>query len=220
MRLRLIGISTTAAVAALVIPTADLAAASSRPSAPVVGAAVLPAPLPPGVPAVPPSSGFGRRIVYDMGAMRVWLVESDGSVARSYRVSGHKSLRQPGTGEFWVYSRSRHTNHRENTALRWEFMVRFAIGTGEGLPIGFHSIPVEGGQPIMSEEQLGRPLSSGCVRQSRADAEALWNWSNIGTKVVVIDTVGKVPVAPAGAYPPGARPPEPIDPASRVAFGV
>jgi lipoprotein-anchoring transpeptidase ErfK/SrfK len=38
----------------------------------------------------------------------------------------------------------------------------------------------------VSEDQLGQPLSGGCVRQSVADAEFMWEWGQIGTQVNVI----------------------------------
>ncbi len=37
-----------------------------------------------------------------------------------------------------------------------------------------------------AKEQLGLPLSGGCVRQSTADAQWVWNWAYIGTVVVVL----------------------------------
>jgi hypothetical protein len=162
------------------------------------------------VPPVPASSGTGRRVVYDMGHMRVWLVNADGTVAHTHPVSGHKSRSQPGVGQFWVYSRSRTTAHRDNPNLRWEFMVRFAMGVNDGLAIGFHSIPVQGGRPIQGVDDLGRALSSGCVRQSRADAEVMWAFAQEGTKVVVVDSTGTVPLAPEGALPPERRAAPPV----------
>jgi L,D-transpeptidase catalytic domain len=194
-------------VVAAVVVTASL---SSAPAA----IAVAPGDGPPVVvprlaflvePPVPAFSGTGRRVVYDMGRMRVWLVEADGTVVQTHLVSGHASREQPGVGEFWVFSRSRTTAHRDNPNLRWEFMVRFAVGVNDGLAIGFHSIPMKGGRPIQGPEDLGQALSSGCVRQSREDAEVMWSFAAKGTKVVVVDSSGEVPAAPPGAYPPGPR---------------
>jgi hypothetical protein len=165
--------------------------------------AAQPPPAPAPVP-LPPFSGIGRRIVYDMGTMHVWLVENDGSVVRDYPVSGHKYRKLPGTGQFWVYSRSRYTGVR-SSPTRMEFMVRFAVGDS-GTGIGFHSIPTKHGKAIEREEQLGQPFSHGCVRQSYENAKFLFDWAPEGTKVEVIDTTGRMPVARPGRLPRGARP--------------
>ena len=168
-------------------------------------AAQTPAPPPPpAVTPLPADSGSGRRIVYDMGTMHVWLVEADGSVTRDYPVSGHKYRKLPGTGVFWVYSKSRYTGVA-NSPTRMEFMVRFAKGN-TGTAIGFHSIPTKHGRPIESVSRLGSPASHGCVRQSFDNAEFLFSWADEGTIVNVVDTTGRVPAARANAFPRGPRP--------------
>lgn len=130
---------------------------------------------------LPANSGAGRRIVYSVSQQRVWLVDDrpTGHVARSYAVSGRRNLPRPGT--YRVFSKSRHTT---SGAVRMEYMVRFAQGSR--LAIGFHSIPVNrSGKPIQTEAELGSFRSSGCVRQSLADAAALWDSAPVGTTVVV-----------------------------------
>jgi hypothetical protein len=167
-------------------------------------AQVAPATVP-----LPAESGTGRRVVYDMGTMHVWLVENDGSIVRDYPVSGHKYRKLPGVGQFWVYSRSRYTGVK-NSPTRMEYMVRFAVGES-GVGIGFHSIPTKHGRPIQVEGQLGTPFSHGCVRQSYDNAKFLFEWAPEGTKVVVIDTSGRVPVARPGVFPRGERPMTPLE---------
>src|SRR3954452_644524 len=58
----------------------------------------------PTAPAVPTSSGHGKRIVFDQSDQRVWLIGRKGALARTYLVSGsiHDNL-SPGT--YHVYSR-------------------------------------------------------------------------------------------------------------------
>jgi hypothetical protein len=158
---------------------------------------------------VPADSGVGRRVVYDMGSMHVWLVEADGSVVRDYPVSGHKYRKLPGTGAFWVYSKSRYTGVA-NSPTRMEFMVRFAVGN-TGAAIGFHSIPTKHGKPIEAVGQLGTPFSHGCVRQSYENAQFLFDWAPEGTAVNVIDSSGRVPVAKANNFPRGLRPMTPLE---------
>ncbi len=138
---------------------------------------------PPSPYAVPANSGDGRRVVYSKGRMRVWIVEANGTVVHTYRVSGR--LDQPRYGTYYVFSRSSYTCSikSSNTCMRW--MVRFTKGPS-GDNIGFHEIPRKNGVPLQSESQLGLPLSAGCVRQGTHDAWFMWNWAGIGTKVVVV----------------------------------
>ncbi|GAA1501676.1 L,D-transpeptidase [Nocardioides humi] len=131
---------------------------------------------------LPAASGAGRRIVFSEGRQRVWLVDADGSVARTYLVSGsvYDNL-EPGT--YSVYSRSRNAIGIDDSGTM-EYFVRFTRGT-QGAAIGFHTIPVDDGKPVQTLDQLGTPLSHGCIRQARPNAIALWDFAPVGTKVVV-----------------------------------
>ena len=111
----------------------------------------------------------GRRIVYDMGEMRVWLVEADETVTRTYRVSGHEQRVLPGTGTFWIYSTVRYNSVKDNPGVKLDFMMRFAVGD-EGLSIGFHAIPRKGNSYIQSTDTLGRPASPDEIRRSAETA--------------------------------------------------
>jgi lipoprotein-anchoring transpeptidase ErfK/SrfK len=133
-------------------------------------------------PALPAGSGTGRRIVYANRAQRVWLVEANGQVVKSHRVSGRIGSPPPGT--YAVYSKSRYTYSSLNPSIRWGYMVRF-YRTPRGNNIGFHEIPRGPGGRLQTDAQLGQALSSGCVRQSTPDAIYLWNWAPVGTRVVV-----------------------------------
>jgi hypothetical protein len=39
---------------------------------------------------LPDDSGAGKRVVFDISAQQVWLVEADDSVVRTYPVSGSR----------------------------------------------------------------------------------------------------------------------------------
>lgn len=134
---------------------------------------------------LPDNSGDGRRIVYSKSKQRVWLVEADGSVVKTHRVSGRLTWNQPTPGTYSVFSRSSFTCNIKNPAICWRYMVRFTKGP-EGDNIGFHEIPKRDGVPVQSESQLGTALSGGCVRQATPDALYVWNWAPVGTKVVVL----------------------------------
>jgi len=135
-------------------------------------------------PPLPPNSGSGRRLVYDRSGQRLWAVGNDGRIVRSWLVSGSKYDNEtPGTHE--VYSRSEVSTAWNGKAylpkmVRW---LKTDIGA-----IGMHSIPLhrEDRSPYQTEAELGQRLSGGCQRQAPADADFVWEWAQIGTKVVVI----------------------------------
>src|SRR5262245_23231697 len=102
--MRAIPAMTAAVVGALAVTVPAVASAEEVPAAPAVAVddpqvpPVAPAPsasplastAPEVPPPVPADSGTGRRVVYDMGQMRVWLIEANGTVFNSHLVSGHK----------------------------------------------------------------------------------------------------------------------------------
>ncbi|MGH3322625.1 MAG: L,D-transpeptidase, partial [Streptosporangiaceae bacterium] len=98
-------------------------------------------------------------------------------------VSGSKhDILDPGRYE--VFSRSRHATAYDLKSTMGYF-VRFTHG--ENAAIGFHDIPVDkSGEHLQSRAELGQPTSSGCIRQARQDAVALWRFAPVGTRVVVL----------------------------------
>jgi lipoprotein-anchoring transpeptidase ErfK/SrfK len=133
--------------------------------------------------ALPSRSGSGRRVVFDLSAQRVWLVGRADRVQRTYLVSGSTGDNLQ-AGRYEVYSRSRHAVSY-NYESTMQYMVRFAYG--EQAAIGFHDIPRDNqGDPVQTRAQLGQRLSSGCIRQARPDARALWRFADVGTEVVVV----------------------------------
>jgi lipoprotein-anchoring transpeptidase ErfK/SrfK len=131
---------------------------------------------------VPAASGEGRRIVFSQSEQRVWLVGDDGSVDRTYLVSGSR-FDNLDPGSYRVQSKTRDATAFDASGTM-EYFVRFATGYSE--PIGFHSVPRDNrGKLEQTKGQLGTPLSAGCVRQWKDDAIALWEFAPIGTSVVV-----------------------------------
>ena len=135
-------------------------------------------------PPVPPDSGSGRRVVYERRGQRAWAIDDDGTVIRSWLVSGSKyGNEQPGFHK--VYSRSERSTAWNGQA--WlPLMIRYQethIGH-----IGFHAIPlhVSDGSAYMTEAELGTRLSGGCQRQANADAAFMWDFAQVGTTVVVL----------------------------------
>ena len=136
----------------------------------------------PAGPPAPAGTGSGRRIVYSNPLQRVWLVGANDRVERTYLVSGKRNV--PAAGTYRVYSRSAVTSAGHD-GITMRKMVRFAYGTKYA--IGFHDVPRDAnGRPLQRDDDLGGYRSAGCVRQSTADAAALWDFGQIGTTVIVV----------------------------------
>jgi lipoprotein-anchoring transpeptidase ErfK/SrfK len=132
---------------------------------------------------VPKQSGVGRRVVYANQAQRVWVINDDNEVIRTFLVSGMKG--QPKRGSYTVFSQSTSSFSPELAGVTFRFMTRFALGRNGG-NIGFHEIPLRNGKPMQTVEQLGTFLGSGCLRSSTEDALFIYRWAKPGTRVVVV----------------------------------
>jgi len=128
--------------------------------------------------------GTGKRVVYQRSSQRVWAINDDEQIVRSYLVSGSR-YRNEVPGWHTVYSRS-------ESALGWDlqadlpFMIRYTQ-TDRG-HIGFHAIPSwrDSGEMLQTTDELGQRLSGGCTRQALQDAEFLWTFADVGTRVLVL----------------------------------
>jgi len=132
---------------------------------------------------VPTKSGTGRRIVYANRQQRVWVINANNEVIRTFPVSG--MLGQPGNGTFSVFSKSPTSYSPEFAGVTFRFMTRFAIGRNGG-NIGFHEIPIRNSKPMQTVDELGAFKGSGCLRSSTKDALFIYQWATLGTKVVVV----------------------------------
>ncbi|GHH89825.1 hypothetical protein [Streptomyces capillispiralis] len=124
--------------------------------------------------ALPARSGRGTRVVYSLDDDRVWLVEADGTVRRTFGVS--PSTVDPAPGTYRVTSRSGSVTGSDGVPV--EHVVRFA--SVDGTVIGF-SAAVDGSAP-----ELDPGERTGGIRETRADGAAMWRFATIGRKVVVI----------------------------------
>ncbi len=136
-------------------------------------------------PPMPANSGqgTGKRVVYDRAGQRVWAVDDQERVVRSYLVTGSQYHNEiPGRHE--VYSRSEVSTAWNGQAYLPK-MIRW-LDTERGA-IGFHGIPthISDGTAYQTDAELGQKLSGGCQRQSNLDAAFLWEFAQIGTPVYV-----------------------------------
>ena len=127
--------------------------------------------------------GTGKRVVYDRAGQRIWAVDDEERVVRSYLVTGSQYNNElPGLHE--VYSHSEVTT-AWNGEAHLPLMIRW-LDTERGA-IGFHGIPthISDGSAYQTDAELGQKLSGGCQRQSNLDAAFLWAFAEIGTPVYV-----------------------------------
>lgn len=124
--------------------------------------------------ALPGGSGTGKRVVYSLGADRVWLVDANNKVQRTFAVI--PGTVDPSPGTYTVTSRTAAGTGSDGTAV--EHIVRFALS--DGVVIGF-SGAVNGSTPAPNTSK-----KLGGVRETRADSTAMWEFATIGRKVVVV----------------------------------
>ncbi len=137
-------------------------------------------------PPLPDEAGTvsGKRVVYERASQRVWAIDDQERIIRSYLVSGSQ-FRNEVPGVHTVYSKS-------ESALGWDlsadlpYMIRYTK-TERG-HIGFHAIPSwrDTGDLLQTDDELGQKLSGGCTRQALLDAQFLWEFAGEGTTVIVI----------------------------------
>jgi peptidoglycan hydrolase-like protein with peptidoglycan-binding domain len=135
-------------------------------------------------PPLPANSGSGKRVVYERRGQRVWAVDKNNKVVRSWLVTGSQ-YNNEAPGVHKVYSRSE-VSTAWNGKARLPMMIRYyrtKIGA-----IGFHGIPtrIADGSAYQTEAELGTRLSGGCQRQANRDAAFLWAFAPVGTTVVVL----------------------------------
>jgi len=130
-----------------------------------------------------PDVGHGKRIIYANEEQRVWMVDENNELVDTYLVSGREDVPNPGTYSVFSKSVNAWATH-DGITMRW--MVRFTHASS-GVAIGFHSIPLySNGEPMQTEDELGYYRSGGCVRQADDKAQALYEWTPIGTIIIVL----------------------------------
>jgi hypothetical protein len=131
----------------------------------------------------PPNSGAGRRLVYCNSCQTAWIIDETGYVIWKFPVSGRRGI--PRAGTYHVFRKLEMGRSLHHPDLRLPYFVGFAWGTTTD--IGFHGIPLRpDNSQIEADSQLGQPLSSGCVRVSQVMAEAIYDFAEVGTTVVVL----------------------------------
>ncbi|MFC9065856.1 L,D-transpeptidase [Streptomyces harbinensis] len=131
-------------------------------------------------PALPADSGEGVRVVYSLGEQRLWLVTEalDGlgeEVLHTY--PAHRSTVDPQPGTYEVTRRDEAIPGSDGVPI--QHVVVFHTDP-EGIVFGF-SAAVDGSLPDPSAQ-----ARTGGIRQSPEDSPQLWDFAEVGTKVVVV----------------------------------
>ena len=128
--------------------------------------------------ALPANSGSGLRIVYGEAAKRVWLVSGGSAVARTFQIVPG-NVAAP-TGTFQVTNRLSTSAGTDGTPIQYVVLFNSAKVDHISTAFGFDAVANVTGLP---PAPTGR---TGGIRMAQADAQALWNFSNFGTAVVVV----------------------------------
>jgi hypothetical protein len=126
--------------------------------------------------ALPPGSGAGERVVYSLDDNRVWLVNADNTVIRTFEVI--PGTIDPAPGVYVVTSRSNSVTGTDGIPI--EHVVRFT--SIDDVAIGFSAAVTEAGRPAPA----ATTVPTGGIRESRQDGDAMWDFATIGAKVAVI----------------------------------
>ena len=141
---------------------------------------------------LPEKSGKGKRIVYANLDNWVWIIDENEQIVLSVPVSGRKFVPKP--RHYRVFGKGKFSQSIFFPEIKMKWSTRFAISPNGKNTIAFHEIPTcawTGGHCnkkglMQTEEQLGTFQSGGCIRMASRDAEFLFHFADIGTKVVVL----------------------------------
>ncbi|MCS0600328.1 hypothetical protein NX794_03650 [Streptomyces sp. LP11] len=152
------------------------AAAAGKPSASAsAGAHASAKPeTPAGPPELPGDSGDGRRIVYSLGAKRLWLVDATGKAVRTFTV--WPGTVDPGPGRYSITVRTQSLQGSDGVEI--EHVMYFTKASGVNIAF---SNALDGASPPPAD---GKKL--GGIRLRKEDGAALWSFGDQGTKVAVV----------------------------------
>ncbi|MDT8307858.1 MAG: LysM peptidoglycan-binding domain-containing protein [Anaerolineae bacterium] len=162
-----------------VLPNSNLIFPGQRLLIPANGAAI--AGSTPATEPVPAPPVAAKRIVVHKSEQRAYVYQN-GELLWTFVVSTGMPGSETWSGTFAVRSKIPEA-YAYNWALRMPYWLGF-YHTGY-LENGFHALPILSSGAILWDGYLGTPVSYGCVILSYPDAEALYNWADIGTEVVV-----------------------------------
>lgn len=146
--------------------------ASTTASPPAGGAAANPN-------ALPANSGSGSRIVYSVGSQRIWLVGTDGAtVERTFQVV--PGTVAPPADSYSVTTKEPGATGSDNLPIQYVVLFGQRTVGGVATTFGFDAVANQTGLPAKPTARTGG------VRMAQLDAQALFGFASVGTKVIVV----------------------------------
>jgi LysM repeat protein len=124
----------------------------------------------------------GKRIEVDLPTQTLVAYEEDDLIFE-FRISSGISKTPTLAGQFQILFKE-----KAAFARRWRLDMPYFMGfyeEGEDFYNGFHELPITAYGTRLSAGVLGYPASFGCIILDIGEAEALYNWAEVGTLVRV-----------------------------------
>ena len=125
-----------------------------------------------------------KRIVVSLSEQKMWTYEN-GAVKWEWPVSTGIPSSPTAPGVFQVQT------HEPNAyASQWNLWMPYFMGIYRPVPAsdfmnGFHGFPTRGGSRLLWTDDLGHPVTYGCILISTENANALYEWAEEGVVVEV-----------------------------------
>ncbi len=120
-----------------------------------------------------------QGIEVELTEQKLRLCENGKAREEFYVSTGKRETPTP-TGEFAIIKKSPMLYSK--IANSW---LPFWVGFYQDY--GFHELPISKDGQRIGEDKIGQPDSLGCVRLKIGEAEKLYQWAKIGTKITIFD---------------------------------
>ncbi len=125
-----------------------------------------------------------KRIVISRSQQHLWAYEN-GQVVFDWVISTGLPSSPTALGVFQVQTHDINAYADQWNLYMPHFMGFYRPGPNVALWNGFHGFPTRGGGYLLWTNDLGRPVTYGCVLLSLENAETLYNWAEEGVVVEV-----------------------------------
>jgi len=127
----------------------------------------------------------GKRIVVSRSQQHLWAYEN-GQVIFDWVISTGLPSSPTALGVFQIQSHELNAYAEQWNLYMPHFMGFYHPGPNMDLMNGFHGFPTRGGGYLLWSDDLGHPVTYGCVLLGLDNAEALYNWAEEGVVVEVM----------------------------------